>query len=129
MSTLIESPTAGTIGTNLQPKRFDIILYQGDTFKFDLVLEDDSETPINVTGWTGRAQIKKVIDSSPGQTPTLTLDVGGVDGTITVSLTDTETSALLNNTEYKYDIEMTDTGDNVRTFIGGVITVTEDITE
>ena len=123
---IVDFPSQGDIGSDLKPKRYDIELYQGDTFAFDMVFMN-GETAVDVTGWTAQAQIKKM-DSTPGETPTLGLTIGGVNGKITVDLTDTETAALAGTTEYKYDIQVSD-GTSKRTFIGGKITVTEDITE
>lgn len=127
MSTIVEFPSQGIIGSNLQPKRYDIVLYQGDNFAFAMVFKNGS-TPIDVTGWTVQGQIKKMTDGSPGETPSLDFTIGTTDGKITVSLTDTDTAALDGATEYKYDIQVND-GTIKRTFIGGVITVTDDITE
>lgn len=127
MSSIVDGTAVGVIGSARKPKRYDIELYQGDTFSFSLVLKNGG-TPINVTGWTAQAQIKKVSDSSPGETPNLAVTVGTSDGKFTISLTDTATAALQGNTEYKYDVQLSD-GTEKRTFIGGVITVTEDITE
>jgi hypothetical protein len=127
MSSIVDDPTLGTIGTARKPKRYDIELYQGDTFSFSLVLKNGG-TPINVTGWTAQAQIKKSSDNTPGETPSLSVVVGTSDGKFTISLTDTGTAALQGATEYKYDVQLSD-GTEKRTFIGGTIKVTEDITE
>ena len=122
-------PLAGTIGSNLLPKRYDIVIYQGDTFTFNVVLKDSLDVPLDVTGWTPEAQIKKVSDNTPAETPNLTAVAGTTDGKITVTLSGTGSSALYGATEYKYDLQVTDTSGNVRTFLGGKITVTEDVTE
>lgn len=127
MSSITDAPQQGTIGTNLQPKRFDIVIYQGDTFKFNMVLKSGA-SPVSVAGWTGRAKIMKT-SGTPGETPEMTVAIGGSDGVVTVSLTKTETAALVNNTEYKYDVELTDSEGNVRTVLGGLITVTEDVSK
>lgn len=122
-------PTEGTVGTTLRPKRFDLEVYQGDTFTFNLVLKGDGGTPLDLTGWEGIAQIKKA-DGSPGETPSLDLDIGDTNGTVVISLTGTESNALdPDSGPYKYDVQLTDTAGNKRTFIGGVITITEDISE
>ena len=128
MSTVIDYPSEGVIGISRKPKRYDIELYQGDTFSFALVLKNSGGTPINVTGWTAQAQVRKVSDDSPGETPTMTVVVGTTDGKLTISLSDTGTAALQGETEYKYDVQVND-GTEKRTFIGGKITVTEDVTE
>ena len=123
---VVDFPSAGVIGANLKPKRYDIELYQGDTFKFSLVLKNGG-TPINITGWTPLAQIKRLTDSSPAETPVLTTTVTGIEGKINIGVDATGTSALDADLEYKYDLQLTDTDGNVRTFIGGKITVTADI--
>lgn len=124
---IVDFPVQGVIGSNLMPKRYDITLYQGDTFAFALVFKNGA-TPVNVTGWTAQAQIRKVDDNTAGETPNLGITVGTTDGKITIDLTDTESAALQGSTEYKYDIQVSD-GVSKRTFIGGNITVTDDITE
>ena len=126
---IVDFPQQGTIGTSLMPKRYDIVLYQGDTFAFNLVLKDGSAALVDVTGWTAEGQIKKVTDNAAAETPALTVTTGTTDGLISVKISDTGTSALSGDTDYKYDIQLTDTGGNVRTIIGGTLTVTEDITE
>jgi hypothetical protein len=124
---IVDFPSQGTIGTNLKPKRYDIEVYQGDTLKFDLILKQPNTTAVDVTGWVGVANIVKTTDNAAAETPELTLTVGGVDGKVTVKLSNTATAALTATTEYKYDIQLTDTDDNTRTYIGGKLTVTEDV--
>jgi len=128
MSSVTDFTSQGTIGASLLPQRYDIKIYQGDTFTFDLILENNG-TPLDVTSWTGNAEINKDVLGTPGETPNLGLTIGTTDGKITVDLTATESAALIGDTQYYYDIELTDTGGNVRTFIGGFITVTKDITD
>jgi len=120
---IIDLPSQGTIGTTRKPKRFDIDLYQGDTFAFYLTF---SGAGLDVTGWTASADVQKVSDSSV------------VDNVITIDAVDTENKRFLIHvdsdllepgTEYKYDVQVIDANDNKRTFIGGKITTTEDITE
>jgi hypothetical protein len=120
-------PTAGTVGANLKPKRYDLEIYQGDTFRFNVVLSGDTG-PLDITGWTASASIKDKKDGN-APTPELDITVGDTDGTIEVFLSNTGTDALVAaDGPYKYDIQLTDTAGNVRTFLAGFINVTEDIT-
>lgn len=125
---IVDFPVQGTIGTNLLPKRFDITLYQGDTFQFNLTLSGTGG-PINLTGWSAEVDIQKTSDNSVAETPemTATIDAAPTTGIIHISLSSTGTAALNEATEYKYDVQCTDSAGNVRTFIGGLITVTDDI--
>lgn len=124
---IVDFPSQGTIGASLKPKRYDIELYQGDDFAFSLVFKNGS-TPLDVTAWDAIAQIKKVDDNTPGETPNMTVMIGGTDGKITIKLSNTGTAALQGTTTYKYDVQVAD-ATTQRTFIGGLITVVEDISE
>ena len=123
---ITDYPTDGVIGKKQRPKRYDIEVYRGDTLFFDLVLKGQSSKPLDLTGWTATAQIKKVTDSSPGETPSLTVNIDPTTGTVSIGLTNTGSAALSTSTVYKYDVQLSD-GTNTRTFIGGTIRVTEDI--
>lgn len=125
--TIVDFPVEGTIGANLKPKRFNIEIYQGDTFRFVLAMTGPSAAVLDTTGWAGLAQIRKT-DNSPGETPELDITLDNV-GNVTVFVSNTGTAALAGATEYRYDIQLTDDATNVRTVIGGTILVTEDISE
>lgn len=124
MSLVTDYPEAGAkIGTTLKPKRFDIDIYQGDTFSFFLTFTDQG---IDVTGWTGSAVVK-AIDTKVAVSNAVTVSaVDTVNKRFTVSL---DSDLLDPGVEYMYDVQVTDAGGNKRTFIGGKVTVDEDITE
>lgn len=118
--TVTNFPTKGVIGYNLQPQRYDIQVYRGDTSAFSLVFSVD-----DMTGWTAIAKIQKAADPfGPAQVPefAVTYDVPGKK--ITFRIPD---SSLLVDSEYRYDVQVTDAGGNKRTYIGGKILVTGDI--
>ena len=136
---IVDFPVAGTVGASMKPQRFDFEVYQGDTFQFDLILKA-GDVPVDLTGWTVKAQIKNYGDNTLAATPALdtTIAADPTLGKIVIKLSDTGTSALAPTAiatdgmavgEYKYDVQATDSYGNVRTFIGGKITVTEDVTE
>lgn len=124
---VVDFPQVGTIGTTLKPKRYDIEIYQGDTFGFALQFKDSTNALINVTGWSALAQIKNS-DGTPAPTAAFTTVIGTTDGKITIKLTDVQSGDLPEG-EYKYDVQVTDSAGNKRTYIGGRITVVEDISE
>ena len=121
--TIVSFPSQGTIGTTRKPKRFDIDLYQGDTFAFYLTF---SGTGLDVTGWTASAVVKKVSD---GSTVSGIITIGAVDTTNKRFTINVASDTLSPDEEYMYDVQVIDSGSNKRTFIGGKIMVTEDITE
>jgi hypothetical protein len=122
MGTILEYPTQGTVGTSLRPKRFDIEMYQGDTMQFYLQFNG---TGLDVTGWTATSTVKKVSDS------TVVASVITIDAIDTLNkrfLIHIDSDLLDPAVTYKYDIQVVN-GTEKRTFIGGNITLTEDITE
>lgn len=123
MSTVVDFPSQGTIGTSRKPKRFDIDLYSGDTFAFYLTF---GGTGLDVTGWTAISHVRKISDN------TLVADIVTIDAVDTVEksfLVHVDSDLLDPEIEYSYDIQVTDASGNKRTYIGGKITITEDITE
>lgn len=121
--TIIDYPSQGIVGTSRKPKRFDIELYQGDTFPFFLSF---TGTGLDVTGWTAASTVKKVSD---GTVVSSIITIGAVDTVNKRFVINVDSNTLLPDTEYMYDVQVTDGSGNKRTFIGGKITVTEDITE
>lgn len=123
MGTIIDYPQEGSIGTSLKPKRYDIVdMYQGDTFKFYLAF---SGVGLDVTGWTATAHVKKISD---GTQVVGVIDTGIVDTVNKRFLISIDSDLLDPAEEYKYDIQVVN-GTEKRTFIGGKITLTEDVTE
>lgn len=121
--TIVDFEQAGTIGANLLPKRYDIKIYQGDTFEVILNFKDEANVGVDLTGFTGRAQFKPATGAPIDLT--VTVNYNAVNGAVRVYLADT--SALVG--EYSWDLELQDAGARVRTYIGGKVTVTNDITE
>lgn len=121
--TIIDYEQQGTIGANLLPKRYDIKLYQGDTFEVILNFKDASNVGVDLTGFVGRAVFKPTV-GSPIQL-TVTVNYGSVNGAVQILLSDT--NALTG--DYSWDLELEDAGGRKRTYIGGKVTVTDDITE
>lgn len=121
--TIIDYPSQGVIGTTRKPKRYDMEIYQGDTFQFYLSF---TGTGLDVTGWTASSTVKKVSDSTVMSS---IVTVSAVDTTNKRFLVGVVSDTLLPTVEYMYDIQVVDGSGNKRTFIGGKITTTEDITD
>ena len=119
---VVDFPTQGTIGASKKPKRYDIEVYQGDTFEFYLTF---SGTGLDVTGWTASSTVKKVSDST---TVAGIITISAIDVTNKRFLVSLNSETLDPTEEYKYDIQVV-SGGTKRTFIGGKIAAVEDITE
>jgi hypothetical protein len=113
----------GTIGSETKPKRYDIDMYQGDTFQFYLTFGGSG---LDVTGWAAASTVKTMDGTS---TVSGVITIGAIDTTNKRFLVTVDSDLLDPALTYKYDIQVTDSGGNKRTFIGGKISTTEDITE
>lgn len=121
---ILDFPTQGSIGTSLLPTRWDIAIYEGDTFDVIINFKDGAGVGIDLTGMTPLMEIKSIAGSVI-VTPTLTLNYNSVNGALRIYF---DTSAITPGT-YSYDLQLTDSGGKTRTFIGGQVTVTGDISE
>lgn len=124
MSSIVDFPKAGTLGTSLKPKRYDIELYQGDSFDVSISFKQSNGTPVDLSG----VSIKARIVASEGGTPApiATFDTSGSNlagGIVKLAIDDTSGF----NGTYSWDLQLKE-GTKQRTYIGGVITVTGDIT-
>jgi hypothetical protein len=112
--------------------KHDIIIEQGATFTEVYALRDVNHALINLTAYTGAMQIREsaesttTLASSTGTSPTITLTMGGTAGTITVSISATNTAAL-NFDQAVYDLEIT-TGTTVTRLLAGNVTLSKEVT-
>lgn len=91
------------------PGKLNLKIYKGETFRHVLRWQDESETPINLTNYSARMQVRKKIDDV---TPLLSLttenggiELGGTAGTITLYISAADTTALT-WTDGVYDLEV-----------------------
>jgi len=111
------------------PQNVDYTIWQGDTWQPGTITVTASGTPIDFTGWTATMEIRNAISNDVALTltsnPAAGIAMSSV-GVITLSMTATQTSALIG--EYRYDLQTTNTSGAIRTFLYGVINVTSDTT-
>jgi hypothetical protein len=100
--------------------RYSFTIEQGTTFQLELIYKDSNQTPINLTGYSGRMQIRPTVDSntvyltlsSSLNTDGTGLNFSGSSGTnppssgsIGIYIASC-TSSLLNFTNAYYDLEI-----------------------
>lgn len=100
----------------------------GDTLAFRLTWQDSSGAAVDLTGYTAQMQVRDraggaVWASSTGGSPTLTMSLGGVAGTIDVSGTVSQASPAVGY----WDLQVT-INSAVTTLIGGTFTVVSEVT-
>ena len=103
----------------------NITIDQGTTFSTVISLADDEDVAVDLTGYTANSQIRKHYSSSNSQS--FSISLGGTSGTISLSLTSTQTSNLTPG-RYVYDVELTSSSNVVSRIVEGIVTVTPEVT-
>lgn len=110
--------------------RFDITVEQGSTFNLQLAYKTPAGTPVNLTNFTARMQIRADYCSSNWVANCTTenggIVLGGSAGTIVVSIPAT-TTEWIEAGQYVYDLELV-SGSAVTRLIEGRATVTSEVT-
>jgi len=100
----------------------NIFIDQGATFSTTLTINDSTGSALDLSNYTAIAQIRKSPSSSTSVSFTTTFVSPRTTGQITISLTDTQTSALEAG-RYNYDVLIT-SGSSVKTrVVEGIATV------
>lgn len=88
---------------------YDMVIDQGATLSRTVTWKDSAKTPINLTGYSARMQVRPELAST-----TVTLELttansrialGGATGTVTLTVSAADTSALVPG-RYVYDLEL-----------------------
>jgi hypothetical protein len=103
----------------------NLFIDQGATFTTVITLTDNEGDVIDISGYTGAAQMRKHYTSSTAKS--FVVELGGVNGTITLSMT-ANTTANIEAGRYLYDVELTDTTGTVSRVFEGIVTVNPNIT-
>ena len=115
----------------MMPGEYSFEIYRGDDWSEDFLvnqpraLETDPKVPMDLTGFTGSAQVKYTgADTSPQATMTLTFVAPRINGIFNLALAG---DTLLVG-EYVYDVQLTNSGGKKQTYIYGTIKVRQDVT-
>jgi hypothetical protein len=123
--------------------RYSFVIEQGATVNFEIQYRDSNNIPVNLTGYSGKMQIRSsYADNNPVTYATLSsslaadgtgLNFSGSNGTkplssgsIGVIISAASSSAFLFNTAY-YDLELT-SGSTVTRLIEGQIRLSQQVT-
>lgn len=104
--------------------KVNLVVDQGTTFVSQITFNDENGNTINFSSYTGQAQMRKHFTSSNSTSFSLTL---GSNGVITLQLTANQTGNLVAG-RYVYDLEVTDTSNQISRLIEGIVTVTPNVT-
>jgi len=99
----------------------NLVIDQGATYSVLLDITDDDEQVINLTGYTGAAQVRKHYTSS--NSVAFTVSIAPADGTVQLSLTANQTGTMIAG-RYVYDVELTNSSGIISRVVEGIVTVT-----
>ena len=103
---------------------------QGSTFSRSITYKDSNGSPIDLSGYTARMQLRRnVEDSSPIielTTANGRITLGGTAGTVTLTIAASDTASL-SPVEGVYDLELV-SGDTVEKLIAGTFTIQREVT-
>ena len=104
----------------------NIFIDQGTDFSITVDVTDNAGAVLDMTGYTAEAQMRKTYESSTIGA-TFTTAITAADGKVTLSLTDTETSAISAG-RYVYDLNITSSGGITTRVVEGQAVVTPGVT-
>lgn len=123
------------------PGIYEMEVTQGATFRKQITwFEEDGVTTIDVTGYTARMQIRRVVDADDVLVTLATAEnitaegditLGGVLGTILLEMSPTVTAALPAtpfDRKWRYDLELAAPGGEVRRLLMGKVKVSLEVT-
>lgn len=101
----------------------NLVIDQGTTYSANLVLKDQSNNDLDVTGYQARGQIRKHYQSNTSVSLTTALS----NGVVTISLTAAQTANITSG-RYVYDVELIDGSNTVTRPYEGIVTITPEVT-
>jgi len=113
---------------------YDIEIKQGSYWSISVILKNDDETIIDLTGYSAKMQIRKDQSTNSKLYDTLSTEAGnekivitGSEGKLALTITDTESSAYVFSSGY-YDLEITDLSAHITRILQGVFSVNKNVT-
>lgn len=114
---------------SIGPANLEIV--RGDTKTFTVTYTETDGTPVDLTDYTARMQIRKTMDDGSyiwqGSTTTGEISITGASGLISITIPKTNT-ATFNFDRGKYDLEITSSTGVTETIMGGEATLIKDVT-
>lgn len=105
----------------------NLAIDQGTTYTVTISVTDDTGSARNLTGYTGRAQLKRSYYTNTNTAFTVTID-NPSEGEIDLSLTATQTTALKAG-RYVYDVELVSNTNTVERVVEGIVTIYPEVTK
>ena len=111
--------------------QYNIIADQGATFARVVTWKDDTGTPVNLTGYSARMQVRQRYVSTSTvlslTSPSSGITLGTTNGQIQINVSAT-TMAGISAGDYRYDLELVSGGGIVTRLLMGSFTVRAEVT-
>lgn len=108
--------------------RVDITCRKGDTFKLELTFNEADGTPIDISGYSWKMDVKETDTSAGDIIPDSDFTYSStVTGKLTVSASSTIMAGVSGGL-YVYDLQSTNSGE-VKTWVYGIFKINEDVSE
>lgn len=100
----------------------NITVATGEDFGFTLTIQDSADNPVDITGDTFTAEVRRAAGKPLAATFTCTI-TNAANGVLSVQLPNTETAKLKARTNYKWDLFRTEnvSGDVTQLLFGDVL--------
>ena len=109
---------------------YDILIEQGATYS-QVVTYKESGVAVNLTGYTARMQVRSTLESATTVVELTTangrITLGGAAGTITLTISATDTASLTAGRGV-YDLELVSGSGIVTRLLQGVATISRNVT-
>jgi hypothetical protein len=103
----------------------NLVMDQGADFSATITLTDESGNLIDLSGYTGRSQMRKFYTSNTYYTFDVTLNANTASILLTMSAANTN---QISSGRYVYDLEVISGGSVVSRILEGIVTVTPQVT-
>lgn len=103
------------------------IIDQGADFTTTIPVTSANGSPVDLTGYTGAAQMRKHYDAKKYYTFTITFPTPRANGNVVMSMTANTTNSIPAG-RYVYDLEITAADGAKRRVVEGMVTVTPQVT-
>lgn len=105
----------------------NLVIDQGADFSVTINITDVNDDPLNLTGYTGRAHLRKSYGSNTYTAFTITFNPERTTGEITLGMLSEDTTDLRAG-RYVYDVEIVSGSGIVTRVLEGIVTVTPEVT-
>jgi len=104
----------------------NLIIDQGSSYSTTVNVTDDDDNSVDLTGYTGAAQMRKHYSSTTSYAFTVSINSG--QGTVALSMNAATTNTIPYG-RYVYDCELTETSSGTKSrLIEGIVTISPQVT-